>query len=286
MKFIIVSGLSGAGKSVILQTLEDHHFYCIDNMPLEFLDELTKRLLANQIKLGDQIAISIDTRNIMNQSTDIKLILERLENAGFDTKLIFLRASEEVLEHRYNETRRPHPLSIYQNKPLRECIKSEIDLLDEIALCAGAYIDTTNMGQYELRNTVVKHLELSKVSLSILLKSFGYRKGIPTNSDYIFDVRCLSNPYWVSHLRQRLGTDSKVQDFLEQSSKSTELFNDIFAFLKKWIPYYESDIRSYFTVSIGCTGGRHRSVYMVEKLYLKLSEEKSEYDVNKEHRDI
>ena len=286
MKFIIVSGLSGAGKSVILQTLEDHHFYCIDNMPLEFLDELTKRLLANQIKLGDQIAISIDTRNIMDQSTDIKLILERLETAGFDTKLIFLRASEEVLEHRYNETRRPHPLSIYQNKPLRECIKSEIDLLDEIALCAGAYIDTTNMGQYELRNTVAKHLELSKVSLSILLKSFGYRKGVPTNSDYIFDVRCLSNPYWVSHLRHRLGTDSKVQDFLDQSPKSTELFNDIFAFLKKWIPYYESDIRSYFTVSIGCTGGRHRSVYVVEKLYLKLSEEKSEYDVNKEHRDI
>ena len=286
MKFIIVSGLSGAGKSVILQTLEDHHFYCIDNMPLEFLDELTKRLLANQIKLGDQIAISIDTRNIMNQSTDIKLILERLENAGFDTKLIFLRASEEVLEHRYNETRRPHPLSIYQNKPLRECIKSEIDLLDDITLCAGAYIDTTNMGQYELRNTVVKHLELSKMPLSILLKSFGYRKGVPTNSDYIFDVRCLANPYWVPHLRQCAGIDSKVQEFLDQSPKSIELFSDIFAFLKKWIPYYESGIRSYFTVSIGCTGGKHRSVYMVEKLYLKLSEEKSEYDVNKEHRDI
>ena len=286
MRFIIVSGLSGAGKSVTLQTLEDHHFYCIDNMPLEFLDELTKRLLANQIKLGDQIAISIDTRNIMTQSTDIKLILERLESAGFDTKLIFLRASEEVLEHRYNETRRPHPLSIYQNKPLRECIKSEINLLDDIASCASASIDTTDMGQYELRNTVVKHLELSKMPLSILLKSFGYRKGVPANSDYIFDVRCLANPYWVPHLRQCLGTDSKVQAFLDQSPKSMELFSDIFAFLKKWIPYYESGIRSYFTVSIGCTGGRHRSVYMVEKLYLKLSEEKSEYDVSKEHRDI
>lgn len=286
MKFIIVSGLSGAGKSVTLQTLEDHHFYCIDNMPLEFLDELTRRLLANQIKLGNRIAVSIDTRNLSTQSTDIKLILGRLRDAGFDTKLIFLRASEEVLEHRYNETRRPHPLSVHQKKSLIDCIKSEIDLLDEVASSAGAYIDTTNMSQYELRNAVTKHLELSKVPLSILLKSFGYRKGVPTNSDYIFDVRCLANPYWVSHLRQCLGTDPKVQDFLDKSLKSIELLNDIFAFLQKWIPYYESDIRSYFTVSIGCTGGRHRSVYMVEKLYLKLCEEKSGYDVNKEHRDI
>ena len=286
MKFIIVSGLSGAGKSVILQTLEDHHFYCIDNMPLEFLDELTQRLLANKIKLGDKIAVSIDTRNLITQSTDIKLILDRLEDAGFNTKLIFLRASEEVLEHRYNETRRPHPLSIYQKKTLRECIKSEIDLFEEIASCAGAYIDTTNMSQYELRKAAAKHLELSKVPLSILLRSFGYRKGIPTNSDYIFDVRCLKNPYWLPNLRQCLGTDSEVQDFLDKSPKSIELFNDIFIFLQKWIPYYESDMRSYFTVSIGCTGGRHRSVYMVEKLYLKLSAENSECDVSKEHRDI
>ena len=286
MRFVIVSGLSGAGKSVTLQTLEDHHFYCMDNMPLEFLDELTKRLLAEQIKLGDRIAVSIDTRNLITQSTDLKLILERLRNAGFDTKLIFLRASEEILEHRYNETRRPHPLSTYKSKPLKACIKSEIDLLDEIALCADACIDTTNMSQYELRNIVAKQLELDKVPLSILLKSFGYKRGVPTNSDYIFDVRCLANPYWTPELRPYLGIDSEVRDFLDKSPKSIELFNDIFAFLQKWIPYYESDIRSYFTVAIGCTGGRHRSVYMVEKLYLKLSEQRPEYDINKEHRDI
>ena len=286
MRFIIVSGLSGAGKSVTLQTLEDHHFYCIDNMPLEFLAELTKRLLAEQIKLGDRIAVSIDTRNLSTQSTNLKSILERLENAGIDTKLIFLRASEEVLEHRYNETRRPHPLSIYQSKPLKACIKSEIDLLDEIASCADAYIDTTNMSQYELRNIVAIQLELDKVPLSILLKSFGYKRGIPTNSDYIFDVRCLVNPYWTPELRQRLGTDSEVRAFLDKSPKSIELFSDIFAFLQKWIPHYQSNIRSYFTVAVGCTGGRHRSVYMVEKLYRKLSEENSEYDINKEHRDI
>ena len=286
MRFVIVGGLSGAGKSVTLQTLEDHHFYCIDNMPLEFLDELTKRLLAEQIKLGDRIAVSIDTRNLITQSTDIKLILERLENAGFDTKLIFLRASEEVLEHRYNETRRPHPLSIYESKPLKACIKTETNLLDEIASCAGICIDTTSMNQYELRDIVAKQLELNKVPLSILLKSFGYKKGVPSNSDYIFDVRCLANPYWIPELRRHLGTDSEVRAFLDKSPKSIELFDDVFAFLEKWIPYYESDIRSYFTVSVGCTGGRHRSVYMVEKLYLKLSEEKPEYDINKEHRDI
>ncbi len=286
MRFVIVGGLSGAGKSVTLQTLEDHHFYCIDNMPLEFLDELTKRLLAEQIKLGDRIAVSIDTRNLITQSTDIKLILERLENAGFDTKLIFLRASEEVLEHRYNETRRPHPLSIYESKPLKACIKTETNLLDKIASCAGICIDTTSMNQYELRDIVAKQLELNKVPLSILLKSFGYKKGVPSNSDYIFDVRCLANPYWIPELRRHLGTDSEVRAFLDKSPKSIELFDDVFAFLEKWIPYYESDIRSYFTVSVGCTGGRHRSVYMVEKLYLKLSEEKPEYDINKEHRDI
>ena len=286
MRFIIISGLSGAGKSVTLQTLEDHHFYCIDNMPLEFLAELTEQLLAEQIKLGDRIAVSIDTRNLITQSTNLKSILERLENAGIDTKLIFLRASEEVLEHRYNETRRPHPLSIYKSRPLKVCIKSEIDLLDEIASCTDAYIDTTNMSQYELRNIVAKQLELDKVPLSILLKSFGYKRGIPTNSDYIFDVRCLINPYWTPELRQRLGTDPEVRAFLDKSPQSIELFSDIFAFLQKWIPYYQSNIRSYFTVAIGCTGGRHRSVYMVEKLYQKLSAEKSEYDINKEHRDI
>ena len=286
MRFIIVSGLSGAGKSVVLQTLEDHHFYCIDNIPLEFLDKLTERLLSGNLKLGDQIAVSIDTRNLINQSTDIRLILARLKQSGCDTKLVFLRASEEVLEHRYNETRRPHPLSIYKNKPLRDCIESEIGLLDEIASCANAYIDTTNMSQYELRNTIAKNIDLHRISLSILLKSFGYKKGVPTNADYIFDVRCLTNPYWISHLRQKLGTDPQVYEFLEQSPKSIDLFNDILNFLQKWLAYYESDIRSYFTIAIGCTGGRHRSVYMVEKLYKRLSEEMPTYDINKEHRDI
>lgn len=286
MKFIVISGLSGAGKSVMLQTLEDHHFYCIDNMPLEFLDELSKQLSSKQIRLGERIAVSIDTRNLTAQSIYIKLISERLEAAGFNTKLVFLRASEEVLEHRYNETRRPHPLSIYGNKPLRECIKSEITLLDEVASNADTYIDTTDMSRYELQNTITGQLALDKVPMSILLKSFGYKKGIPTNSDYIFDVRCLANPYWVSHLRMKLGTDSEVQSFLEQSPRSMELFNDIFGFLKKWFSHYESDIRSYLTVSVGCTGGRHRSVYMVEKLYRRFREEKPEYDISKEHRDL
>ena len=286
MRFIIVSGLSGAGKSVILHTLEDHHFYCIDNMPLEFLAELSERLLSDKIKFGNQIAVSIDARNLIAQSTDIKSILERLGKAGIDTELIFLRASEEVLEHRYNETRRPHPLSIYRNKPLKECIKSEISLLDDIASCADTYIDTTNMSQYELRNTVAEYIDLRKTPLSILLKSFGYKRGVPTNSDYIFDVRCLTNPYWVPRLRPQLGTDSEVQAFLDQEPKSIELFNDIFGFLQKWLSYYESDIRSYFTIALGCTGGRHRSVYMVEKLYRRLSAEKPAYDISKEHRDI
>ena len=286
MRFIVVSGLSGAGKSVILHTLEDHHFYCIDNMPLEFLAELSERLLSDKIKFGNQIAVSIDARNLITQSTDIKSILERLGKAGIDTELIFLRASEEVLEHRYNETRRPHPLSTYRNKPLQECIKSEISLLDDIASCADTYIDTTNMSQYELRNTVVKYIDLRKTPLSILLKSFGYKKGVPTNSDYIFDVRCLTNPYWMPRLRPQLGTDSEVRAFLDQDPKSIELFNDIFGFLQKWLSYYESNIRSYFTIALGCTGGRHRSVYMVEKLYRRLSVEKPAYDISKEHRDI
>ena len=142
------------------------------------------------------------------------------------------------------------------------------------------------MSRYELHNTVAKYLDLRKESLFILLKSFGYRKGVPINSDYIFDVRCLTNPYWVPRLRRQIGTDAEVQAFLDQSPKSIELFDDIFGFLQKWLFCYESDVRSYFTIAVGCTGGRHRSVYMVEKLYRKLSEEKSEYDINKEHRDI
>ena len=286
MRFILVGGLSGAGKSVVLQTLEDHRFYCIDNMPLESLDKLTQQLLADQIKLGEQIAVSINTRNLISQSIDIKSILDRLTAAGFDTQLIFLRASTEVLEHRYNETRRPHPLSFYKNEPLIDCINNEISLVDEIASCANVSIDTTDMSQYNLRSTVAEHLALSKVPLSILLMSFGYKKGVPTNSDYIFDVRCLANPYWVSRLREQPGTDSEVQAFLDQSPQSIELFDDIFCFLQKWLPYNESGLRSYITVTIGCTGGRHRSVYMVEKLYRKLSVEKPQYDIDKVHRDI
>ena len=286
MKFIIASGLSGAGKSVVLQTLEDHHFYCIDNMPLEFLGELCERLLSGKIKLGTRIAVSVDTRNLINQTTDIKFILERLQQAGFDAKFIFLRASEEVIEHRYNETRRPHPLSIYKNKPLRDCIVSEIELLDDIASNANIYIDTTSMSQYNLRNTIAKYIDLEKVPLSILLKSFGYKKGVPTNVDYIFDVRCLVNPYWVFRLKPKSGSDAEVRDYLDKSANSISLVNDIFEFLQKWLPHYESDLRSYFTIAIGCTGGRHRSVYVVEKLYRRLRTENPECDISIEHRDI
>jgi len=286
MRFIVISGLSGAGKSVALNTLEDHHYYCIDNMPLELLDEFTRGLLSRRIKLGDKIALSIDTRNLVAQSTDIKALLERLTEGGFDSELIFIRASRETLEHRYNETRRPHPLSIDHNKPLEDCINAEMALLESIAECAAARIDTTGMNQYELQHIINRHLALEARPLSVLLKSFGYKKGIPENSDYIFDVRCLSNPYWVADLREQLGTSAAVQDFLDQSPGSQALFDDLLSFLQKCLARHESDVRAYLTLAIGCTGGRHRSVYMVEKLYQKLVAAKPQYDISKEHRDI
>jgi len=286
MRFIVISGLSGAGKSVALNTLEDHHYYCIDNMPLELLDEFTTRLLSHSIKLGDKIALSIDTRNLVAQSTDIKGILERLAAGGFDSELIFIRASRETLEQRYNETRRPHPLSIQHNKPLEDCINAEIDLLASIAEYANARIDTTGMNQYELQHIINRRLALEPLPLSVLLKSFGYKKGIPENSDYIFDVRCLSNPYWVADLREQTGTSAAVRDFLDQSPGSQAVFDDLFGFLHRCLPRYESDMRAYLTLSIGCTGGRHRSVYMVEKLYQKLVAARPQYDISKEHRDI
>lgn len=288
MKFIIISGLSGAGKSVVLHTLEDHHFYCVDNLPLAFLDDFIDKLLAGNIKLGDKIAVSIDARSLPTQTTNFKSVLNRLTQANFDIEVIFIGATEDTLIRRYNETRRPHPISVGQDISLKECIKTENRLLDEIMTCANRRIDTTDLNQKQLKQVIIEYLSLDKKPLSILLQSFGYKKGVPANSDYVFDVRCLPNPYWETHLRPHKGTSLQIKQFLDGSNQATELVNGIFNFIQTWLPHFIADARAYMTISIGCTGGMHRSVYVVERLFEKFETENLEtnYNISKQHRDI
>lgn len=288
MKFIVISGLSGAGKSVALHTLEDHHYYCIDNIPLAFLNDFSNKLVSGDIKLGDKVAVSIDARNLSDHTISFKTVLDRLAQAQFDIKVIFIGASEEALLRRYNETRRPHPLSTYQNLPLKECIKTEMNLLDEVIGCASKQIDTTDLNQKQLKQIIAEYLSLGEQPLSILLQSFGYKKGVPANSDYIFDVRCLPNPYWEAHLRPYTGTSPEIKQFLDNSESALKLVDDIFDFMRTWLPHFSSDTRAYLTISIGCTGGVHRSVYVVERLYEKFERGSLDisYNTSKQHRDL
>lgn len=267
MKLIIVSGLSGAGKTVALKHFEDLGYYCIDNIPLALIGPMMKRALAGD---GEQryarVALGIDARESPEQIKRFPRHLQRLRARGVEVHVLFLTAGDDVLLRRYSETRRRHPLSS-DELSLLEAIRMERKLLAPIANVADEPLDTSAMNLHELRESVLQRLpEAGAGRLSVLFLSFGFKNGVPDGCDYVFDVRCLPNPHWNAALRPLTGRDAAVAQWLGERADVQRMLDDIGDFLERWLPAFRSQDRAYVTVAVGCTGGQHRSVYIVERL--------------------
>ncbi len=266
MKLIIISGLSGSGKSIALNVLEDLQYYCIDNLPAAMLPALADQLQSSRHMTHEHIAVGIDARNMPADLAGFPAILEDLRARRLKVQIFFLEADNPTLIKRFSETRRRHPLS-NEEVPLDEAIIQERSLLEAIAVEADLRIDTSRTNVHQLRELIRSRVRDSNgVQLSLLFESFGFKQGIPVDADFVFDVRCIPNPHWQPDLRRLTGRDPAVAEFLEQHADAVRMFEDIRDFLQNWIPRFEADNRSYMTVAVGCTGGQHRSVYMVEKL--------------------
>lgn len=269
MELIIVSGLSGAGKSVALRQLEDLDFYCIDNMPLELLGPLAKRAWRIAEGRFSRIALGIDARESDEAIRGLPRYMERLRARGLDARVLFLTADNDILLRRYAETRRKHPLS-GSDRPLDEAIAAERQLLEPIAGYADEVIDTSRMNLHELRERIQLSARSNEAPMLVSLESFGYKNGLPEALDFVFDVRCLPNPHWETQLRGHSGRDRAVVDWLCNFDEVGAMLDDIDHFLQRWLPAFASQDRSYVSIGIGCTGGQHRSVYIAESLAERL----------------
>lgn len=266
MRLIVVSGLSGSGKSVALDVLEDMQFFCVDNLPAPLLEAIVPELEARRQDNLDQTAIGVDARSLRHDLGRLPAIIDKLRDKGINCELIFLYASDDILVSRFSETRRRHPLT-RDGLSLKEAIASERRLLAPIQDAADLAIDTSNSSVAELRNTVRRRVAgREEGDLALLFESFGFKHGLPTDADYVFDVRCLPNPYWDKTLRPLTGLDEPVRQFLSCQPAVGAMLEDIGRFLDTWIPASRDYDRAYLTVAIGCTGGQHRSVYLVEQL--------------------
>lgn len=280
MKLTIISGRSGSGKSVCLHVLEDLGFYCVENLPVSLLPALVSQIQNYQSK----VAVSIDARNLPAELDRFVSIIEALKNDVTHYEIVFLDAEDETLIRRFSETRRKHPLSS-ENLPLQEAIQKESQLLEPIAQLADLRIDTTRLTIQQLREITRQRIShTTSKGLSILFESFGYKFGVPIDADYTFDVRCLPNPYWEPALRSLTGLQEPVKEFLQQQTQTQLLVDDIYQFLAKWVPKFETDNRNYMTIAIGCTGGQHRSVYVVEQLAALFRDRKIPVQVR--HREL
>tara|TARA_R110001592_G_scaffold3520_9_gene19649 strand:- start:1897 stop:2766 length:870 start_codon:yes stop_codon:yes gene_type:complete len=265
VKLLIISGRSGSGKSTALNMLEDHGYYCIDNLPASLLPALAQRV-SNQSTELPLVAVSIDARNIPSDLTQVPEIIEQLKLMSLRTEIIYLDASSPTLIKRFSESRRKHPLTT-EKIGLRQAINIETKLLEQIALLASLSIDTSNMSLHQLRDTIkTRVVERDDSGLALMFESFGYKYGVPIDADVVFDVRCLPNPYWEADLRPLTGLDAPVQNWLSSQNTVESMYEDLCQYLLKWLPKFEENNRSYMTVAIGCTGGQHRSVYLSERL--------------------
>ena len=272
MRLILVSGLSGSGKSVALHVLEDLGYYCIDNLPAALLKSVISEVTSSNGKSTRLLAVGIDARNSPENLETLPQIIAELQQQGIQTELLFLQSSDEVLLKRYSESRRRHPLA-ERGTALRAAITRERELLSEVLNAADLVIDTSRTSIYELADIFRERIDRRQTNtLSVLIQSFGFKNGIPSDADFVFDLRCLPNPYWTLELRGLTGRDKEVSDFLDAQPAFVAMYDDILAFLQRWIPEYNDVHRGYLTVAIGCTGGQHRSVYMTDRLATALRE--------------
>lgn len=277
MQLFLISGLSGSGKSVALNVLEDSGYYCVDNLPAEMLHVLTNNLSLAGIS---KVAVSVDVRS-GNSVVLLPQYIDKLKQQGVDVHVLFLDARNETLVKRFSETRRLHPLSDGK-RTLLECVAYERELLDEIANI-GHHIDTSELNANALRAWIRQFITLDRARLTLLFESFGFKNGLPLDADLVYDVRCLPNPHYDPVLRPLTGRDKPVVDFLDGTPPAQKMFSDIRDFVENWLPSFVADNRSYLTVAIGCTGGQHRSVYLAEKLAQHF---KSQQQVLLRHREL
>ncbi|MBL4822855.1 MAG: RNase adapter RapZ [Colwellia sp.] len=279
MKLIIVSGRSGSGKSVALRVLEDLGYYCVDNIPINLLPALTHTVINDY----ENVAVSLDVRNLPKDPKDIPEIIEYLPNA-VEVSTLYLDADDNDLIRRFSETRRLHPL-IKKNIALDQAIALEKELLTPISTNADLYINTSQLTPHQLADLVRERILGKKTGAMVLVfESFGFKHGIPADADYVFDARFLPNPFWEKELKPYTGLEQPVKDFLSSQPIVTKFVWQINSFMMTWLPHLERNNRSYVTIAIGCTGGKHRSVYIAELLANNFRKEQK--DVQTHHRDI
>ena len=272
MRLVIISGVSGSGKSVALHVLEDLGFYCVDNIPVALLKPFVDELVWRKDPAFENIGIGLDARSRASDLAHVPALVQTLREGGLAVEIIFLQTDNKVLLSRFSETRRKHPLSD-EKTSLEEAIAKERELLSPIINSAELVIDTTRMSVYALREQIRERVApRTPGAVSIMIESFGYKNGLPANADFVFDVRCLPNPYWEPQLRPLSGKDGPVRAFLDEAPMVQRMVDDIAAFLEEWIPRYQDFQRSYLTVAIGCTGGMHRSVYVAEAVAKRLAD--------------
>lgn len=264
MELVIVSGRSGAGKTVALRCIEDLGYYCVDNLPVVLLPNLV------EISRGkyDRIAVSIDVRNLPTDPNSVHEVLQTIQQVD-ELKIVslFIDADDAILIKRYSETRRIHPLTKLGNFTLEQAIKQESSLLAPLSTYTDLRIDTGNLNIYSLSEIITTRLLGRKSKeLVMVIESFGFKNGNPKDADFVFDARFLPNPHWIPKLRSLTGLDEAVIEYLKSKEEVVEFINQIDVFINNWLPQIERNNRSYLTVAIGCTGGQHRSVYIAEQL--------------------
>ena len=262
---IVLTGMSGGGKTVALRALEDLEFYCVDNLPSALLPQLVNAVIQERRGKRRRIAVGVDVRNRGTDFAHMPAVLSGLAAAGVQVHLIFLDCRDEVLIKRYSETRRRHPLAT-RGLSLADAIAEERRLLRPLMAIAEKVIDSSELNVHQLRRLVATGYAQATEGLTLMFQSFAFRRGLPLDADFVFDARCLPNPHWQPHLRPLSGKDAPVREFLDHEPMVGEYYADTVRWLDTWLPRFEQDDRSYMTISIGCTGGRHRSVYLVEKL--------------------
>ncbi|WP_162047254.1 RNase adapter RapZ [Vibrio taketomensis] len=263
MRLIVVSGQSGAGKSVALRVLEDLGYYCVDNLPVNLLDVFIRSIQDSK----QNVAVSIDIRNLPQEPSLVSDVLSKLKQER-DVSVLFLDANKDTLLKRYSETRRIHPLSLsLENTSLEQAIEKEKVILSPLKENADLIIDSSNQSLHELSESVRLRVEgRERKQLVMVFQSFGFKYGLPSDADYVFDVRFLPNPHWEPDLRPLTGLDAPIRAFLESHKEVVELKLQIQKFIEHWLPLLEKNNRSYLTVAIGCTGGKHRSVYLTQQI--------------------
>jgi len=283
VKLIVISGLSGAGKSIALNVLEDLGYYCVDNLPLGLLEAFAAELAA-AIPKPERVAAVIDARNLSVAFDRFPAIQAAIRAQGVDCEVVFLEADDNAITKRFSETRRKHPLTA-ANIALREAIQRERAVLMPVRDLADICIDTSHTKYHELRQLIRQRVDRRPLeTMSLQFLSFGYKHGIPLDADFVFDVRSIPNPYWESDLRELNGRDAKVVAFLDSQPAVSKMLDSLRNFLAQWIPPFEDDNRAYLTIAVGCTGGHHRSVYVAERLAAYFGESRSGVMVR--HRDL